>query len=88
MLKGVARMVAFVAAAVLCACSSAMAAVPKWATSCATVNRLYPHGVGKVSAHDHTTGAPPVTTFKRSNAVYAIAKGRDRDHDGVACEQA
>jgi hypothetical protein len=72
----------------LCFCSIATAAVPKWATNCAALNKLYPHGVGRVGAHDHTTGSPPVTSFKRSNALYEIAKGRDRDKDKIACEQA
>jgi hypothetical protein len=63
---------------------------PEW-KNCAAVNARYPHGVGKVGAHDHTTG-DPVANFKRSNKLYALAmsqnRGLDRDKDGIACEQA
>jgi hypothetical protein len=57
------------------------------------VNRLYPHGVGHVGARDHiAAGAMPVANFKRSNRLYSLAmhynRGLDRDHDGIACEQA
>jgi hypothetical protein len=56
------------------------------------VNKLYPHGVGKLSARDHTTGgAEPVRNFKRSTKLYNEAmsfnRGLDRDHDGIACEK-
>jgi hypothetical protein len=71
----------------LCVCGTATAAVPKWAKNCEAVNKRYPHGVGRVGARDKTTG-DPVTNFKRSNALYEIAKGRDRDKDKIACEQA
>jgi hypothetical protein len=54
------------------------------------VNKRYPHGVGKLGAHDKTTGTP-VTTFKRSTRLYRIAisynRGLDRDKDGIACEK-
>jgi hypothetical protein len=67
-------------------------AMPSLYRSCAHLNSRYPHGIGKVGAHDHTTGAPPVTTFRRSNQLFALAmsynRGLDRDHDGVACEEA
>jgi hypothetical protein len=73
----------------LSVCATATAAVPKWAKNCEALNARYPHGVGRIGAHDKTkTGSPPVTNFKRSNALYAIAKGRDRDDDKIACEQA
>ena len=54
--------------------------------NCTDMHNTYPHGVGRVHAHDHTTGAPPVTNFKRSNSLYAANSGSDRDHDHVACE--
>jgi len=68
----------------------ATATVPaKW-KNCTTVNKTYKHGVGKATAHDKTSGTP-VTTFKRSNTLYAQAmkanKGLDRDKDGIACEK-
>src|SRR3954470_23951648 len=62
----------------------------KW-KNCTTVNRRYPHGVGRNHAHDSTSGVP-VTNFKHSTRLYKIAmhynRGLDRDHDGIACEQA
>ena len=68
---------------------SATAISPPW-RNCAKVNNKYPHGVGKVGAHDQTTGVR-VTNFRRSNALYRIAmknnKGLDRDKDGIACEK-
>jgi len=46
--------------------------------------------VGKLRAHDRTTGTP-VTNFKRSTRLYnfAISHNRrlDADRDGVACEK-
>ena len=64
---------------------------PAW-KNCARVNATFPHGVGRVGARDRTTGAPPVTAFKRSSELYATAmsnnRGLDRDKDGVACERA
>ena len=64
-------------------------AVPaKW--NCTVVNKRYPHGVGKVGAHDKT-GGTPVTTFKRSTYLYRTAmrynRTLDRDKDGIACEK-
>jgi len=59
-------------------------------TNCASVNKTYPHGVGKDGAVDKTSGTP-VTTFQRSDAVYATAikenGSLDRDDDGIACEK-
>lgn len=60
----------------------------KW-KNCTAVNKHYPHGVGKLHAHDHTTGVP-VTNFRHSTTLYNTAmsynRGLDRDHDGIACE--
>jgi hypothetical protein len=62
---------------------------PRW-KNCKRVNARYPHGVGKLRAHDKTSGTP-VTNFKRSTRVYLIAmhynRGLDRDKDGIACEK-
>jgi len=70
---------------------SADALIPAPYKNCAALNKKYPHGVGKVTARDRTTGTP-VTTFKRSNSLYAVAisrnKALDRDKDGIACETA
>jgi hypothetical protein len=67
------------------------ARMPALYRSCSALNARYPHGIGKVGAHDHTSGIP-VTTFRRNNPLYAIAigfnRGLDRDHDGIACEEA
>jgi hypothetical protein len=80
-------------AATVCACLAAPAGavIPKPWKNCAQVNARYPHGVGKPKAHDHTSD-DPVTTFLRSKKLYTTAigynRGLDRDHDGIACEQA
>jgi len=55
--------------------------------NCTKLRAVYPHGVGRPGAVDVTTGAPPVTTFLVSAALYAANSGSDRDKDGVACEQ-
>ena len=82
---------AAVASSVVVVSAPADAAV-SW-RNCAAVHRTYPHGVGKRHAHDidhDHTGEPPVTNFKRSNHLYAVAmnhnRGLDRDRDGIACE--
>jgi hypothetical protein len=54
--------------------------------NCKALNRVYPHGVGRFGARDHTSGTP-VTNFKHSNRLYRANKGLDRDHDGIACEK-
>lgn len=65
-------------------------AIPAPWKNCSPVNKKYPHGIGKVGAHDKTSGTP-VTSFKRSNRLYALAmqnnRGLDRDKDGIACEK-
>ena len=63
-----------------------------WWTNCTSVHVRYPHGVGKLNAHDHTrSGTNPVTNFKRSTRLYNYATSHnsrlDADHDGVACEK-
>ena len=65
-------------------------------SSCAALNRAYPHGVGLYGAHDHTSTAP-VTNFKRNDALYRANNGPrntatgeydlDRDNDHIACEK-
>lgn len=68
-----------------------MAKMPVQWSNCSHVNRSYPHGVGRIGAHDSTSG-DPVTNFKRSTKLFTLAtsynRGLDRDHDGIACEQA
>jgi Excalibur calcium-binding domain len=60
-------------------------------TNCTVFNKKYPHGVGKLTARDKTSG-DPVTAFKRSTLLYRRAMrynaGLDRDKDGIACEKA
>jgi hypothetical protein len=51
------------------------------------MHKVYPHGVGKRGAHDHTSGRP-VTNFFRNNRLYAANTSLDRDRDGIACEKA
>jgi hypothetical protein len=69
---------------------AARIAVPALYKNCTALNKKYPHGVGRVNAKDKTSGVP-VTTFKRSNALYSRAmsynKGLDRDRDAIACEK-
>lgn len=69
---------------------SADAAMPKQFKNCTALQKVYPHGVGKNKARDRTSGTP-VTTFKRSTAIYNKAmshnKRLDADKDGVACEK-
>jgi len=46
---------------------------------------------GRFGAHDRPIGQEPVTSFKRSNKLFARAmshnRGLDRDHDNIACER-
>src|SRR5262245_51345347 len=67
-------------------------ATAKTYKNCTLLNRVYPHGVGRVGARDRDSkGRPlpdPVTNFKRSNLLYRQNKGSDRDKDGIACEKA
>jgi hypothetical protein len=64
---------------------------PAWTRNCTALNRKYPHGVGRRRARDKTSGTP-VTTFRRSTALYNLAmrhnRGLDHDRDGIACEKA
>ena len=46
----------------------------------------YRHGIGRVGAHDKTTGVP-VTNFYRSNRLYYLNRHLDCDKDGIACEK-
>jgi hypothetical protein len=70
------------------------AEIPYLWQNCTHVHTKYRHGVGKVGAHDRTSGTP-VTTFYRSTRLYNIAMSYnsargynlDRDHDGIACEK-
>ena len=83
------------ALALLGSASPAVMAAPGMSVSaavsyrnCTALNKVYPHGVGKPGARDRVSGSSkPVTTFKRSLALYNANKSRDRDGDGVACEK-
>jgi excalibur calcium-binding domain-containing protein len=59
--------------------------------NCTNLNKRYPHGVGRPTARDKTSGTP-VTNFRRSTRIYNTAmshnRGLDRDKDGIACEKA
>jgi hypothetical protein len=65
-------------------------AIPYLWKNCTHVHTKYRHGVGKLHAHDRTSGTP-VTTFKRSTRLYNVAmhykRDLDRDRDGIACEK-
>ena len=71
---------------------------PKHYSSCAKLQKDYPHGVAKKGARDKVSGkAKPVKNFAVSSKVYAMNDGPrnkktgeydlDRDNDGVACER-
>ncbi len=87
LLRGLAA-AAVAALSIATAAANAQAAV-SW-KNCTSVNKTYPHGVGRTNARDHTSGRA-VTNFKKSNTLYAAAmranKGLDRDKDGIACEK-
>lgn len=53
--------------------------------NCAALNKHYPHGVARPGAKGKASGTP-VTNFKVSKGAYEANRGKDRDHDGVACE--
>jgi len=65
-------------------------AIPAPWKNCTAVNKRYPHGVGRRTAHD-STSRDPVTDFKRSTLLYNTAmrynRGLDRDKDGIACQR-
>ena len=63
------------------------AGVSKTFRNCTALNKVYPHGVGRVGARDKTSGTP-VRNFKRSNLLYRQNMKSDRDKDGIACEKA
>lgn len=69
----------------------AEAAVPAQWANCTAVNKRLPHGVGRATAHDHTSGRP-VTSFRHDTALYNTAMRAnsrlDGDKDGIACERA
>ena len=59
---------------------------PKTYKNCTALNKVYKHGVGRLGAHDHTSGTP-VTNFTRNSKVYKLNVKSDRDKDGIACEK-
>jgi Excalibur calcium-binding domain len=73
------------------------AAAPKSYKTCTSLNKVYPHGVGRKGARDKTASGPRVTNFRVNNTVYAYNDGKaprhtgerdlDRDNDGIACEK-
>jgi hypothetical protein len=58
--------------------------------NCTNLNKTWPHGVGRATARDRTSGTP-VTTFYRNTKAYNAAEGHngtlDADNDGIACEK-
>ena len=85
------RLLAVAVALLLAApAQAAEAATPAVYKNCTALSKKYPHGIGRANAKDRTSGTP-VTTFKRSTALYAKAmsynKRLDGDKDGIACEK-
>jgi hypothetical protein len=87
MIRATAALIATAAIAIIAPAPDASAVVVRHFANCTAMHRVYPHGVGRRGAHDHTSGTP-VTNFFRNNALYNANSGSDRDHDGIACEQA
>jgi hypothetical protein len=91
------RLVRSLSAAACGALVAAAFAVPAQAhttgihDNCTNFNEKYPHGVGRKTAVDKTSGTK-VTTFKKSNKIYNTAVSHnadlDRDGDKIACEKA
>lgn len=80
-----ATFVALASTAIVMGSTGAAHAQARSFANCTDMHRVYPHGVGKLGAHDRTSSTP-VTSFKRSNALYYANTKSDRDKDGVACE--
>jgi excalibur calcium-binding domain-containing protein len=78
-------LVAVAATCVVTSGSGSADATAREFANCTAMHRVYPHGVGKYGAHDRTSSAP-VTSFKRSNALYYANRKSDRDGDRIACE--
>jgi hypothetical protein len=57
--------------------------------NCTNLHTKWPHGVGRRSAVDKTSGTR-VTNFTRNTDAYKRAEGHngtlDADNDGIACE--
>ncbi len=78
------------------ATAPADAVTAKHYKNCTALNKVYPHGVGKKGATDHTSGTK-VKNFTVSDKVYGMNNGPrntktgeydlDRDNDGIACEK-
>lgn len=60
-------------------------AAPHHFQNCDAMHKVFPHGVGLVGAHDHTSG-DPVTNFARRPKWYYKNTSLDRDKDHIACE--
>ena len=56
--------------------------------NCTALNRVYPHGVGRVGARDRTSGTPVQELQAEQPALSPEQRSSDRDKDGVACEKA
>ncbi|HEY0166533.1 MAG TPA: excalibur calcium-binding domain-containing protein [Jatrophihabitans sp.] len=56
--------------------------------NCDSLNRTFPHGVGRSGAVDQVRGSTqPVTSFYVSSWIYSGNTARDADKDGIACER-
>jgi excalibur calcium-binding domain-containing protein len=90
MKKRLGILVVLLAGSLAPAASATTSTIPARWKNCTAVNHRYPHGVGRLHAHDATSGTP-VTNFKHSTTLYNTAmsynRGLDRDHDHIACEK-
>jgi len=56
--------------------------------TCAALNKVFKHGVGKKGAKDEVGGkAEPVKNFTVSSASFKLNTKLDQDDDGIACEK-
>jgi hypothetical protein len=63
---------------------TAGAAIPRLYKNCTNLHTKYPHGRGRVGAHDVTSGEP-VTTFKRSARLGWLAMSDNKRLDADNC---
>jgi hypothetical protein len=66
------------------AAPAANAVTIKRFSNCTAMHKVYPHGVGRVGAHNK--GGSLTGHWYVSTPLYTANNGSDRDKDGIACE--